>query len=278
MVEAGKFYKLKVIRKSDLGFMLSNGVDEILMHYRQAKKEYNINDEVSAFIYFDKEGRYCATTNPVKASTLKPGLCEVVNVTSQGVFLDINTSKDVLLSTDFLPKRTNLWPCVGDSLYVILKLKRNSLVAKGVDRHTLDRFKEGTLNVNESYDAYVFEVNDGGYLLCTESFNYVFVPKFLTREEYHLGSKVNVKITKVTERDIYGTLVSNKENLISSDRELILDYLKKHNGRMGLTAKSSSESIESLFGISRKAFKRAYGDLYKERIIDFDDNGTFLTK
>ncbi|EJX00349.1 hypothetical protein EVA_11546 [gut metagenome] len=47
---------------------------------------------------------------------------------------------------------------------------------------------------------------------------------------------------------------------------------------MPFTAKSSSEAIEYEFKISRKAFKRAYGKLYKDHLIDFDDKGTYLKK
>ena len=47
---------------------------------------------------------------------------------------------------------------------------------------------------------------------------------------------------------------------------------------MKLTAKSSSEEVEALLKLSRKAFKRAYGGLYKDHLIEFDENKTYLTK
>ena len=55
-----------------------------------------------------------------------------------------------------------------------------------------------------------------------------------------------------------------------------MKYMKKNHGVMYLTAKSSAEEIERIFHISRKAFKRAYGNLYKDRVIDFDDEKTYL--
>ena len=39
MINLGKYNKLKVVRKSDLGYMLTDGTDEILMHFRQATQE-----------------------------------------------------------------------------------------------------------------------------------------------------------------------------------------------------------------------------------------------
>ena len=66
--------------------------------------------------------------------------------------------------------------------------------------------------------------------------------------------------------------------MIDTDREIILNYLKLNNGIMYLTAKSSAEEVFDLLKMSRKAFKRAYGGLYKDRIIEFDDTKTKLIK
>ncbi len=89
---------------------------------------------------------------------------------------------------------------------------------------------------------------------------------------------MTVTITKLVDEEYYGMLNDQKENMIDSDKELILAYLNKHNGKMRLTAKSDAEEVEKELKISRKAFKRAYGGLYKDRVIDFDENGTFLVK
>ncbi len=85
-----------------------------------------------------------------------------------------------------------------------------------------------------------------------------------------------VTITKMLSKEAYGTLNEHKEILMDEDKATILEYLKAHKGVLPLTAKSSSEEVEKIFNMSRKAFKRAYGALYKEQRIDFDDTKTFL--
>ena len=57
MIEIGKLNTLTVVRKSDLGYMLSDGVDEILMHFKEANKELEINSTVTVYVYTDKENR-----------------------------------------------------------------------------------------------------------------------------------------------------------------------------------------------------------------------------
>ena len=91
-----------------------------------------------------------------------------------------------------------------------------------------------------------------------------------------MGQEVNVSITKEIDDEYYGTLNAHKEILMEGDREIILDYLKNHHGVMKLTAKSSAEEVEALLGMSRKAFKRAYGGLYKDSLITFDEEKTLL--
>ena len=54
--------------------------------------------------------------------------------------------------------------------------------------------------------------------------------------------------------------------------------MKKNHNMMPLTAQSSSEDVFKLLKMSRKAFKRAYGGLYKDHIIDFDDEKSFIIK
>ena len=60
MIEIGKLNTLTVKRKSDLGYMLTDGVDEILMHFKESKKELNDNESVTVYVYTDKENRKTA--------------------------------------------------------------------------------------------------------------------------------------------------------------------------------------------------------------------------
>jgi predicted RNA-binding protein (virulence factor B family) len=52
----------------------------------------------------------------------------------------------------------------------------------------------------------------------------------------------------------------------------ILKTLKKHGGRIAVTDKSEPQKIYTLFGISKKTFKKAIGTLYKKRLISIDAN------
>ena len=54
-------------------------------------------------------------------------------------------------------------------------------------------------------------------------------------------------------------------NTIDGDKEKILAHLTKKGGVLNITDKSSPESIKFHLQMSKKAFKRALGALYKEK-------------
>ena len=64
-----------------------------------------------------------------------------------------------------------------------------------------------------------------------------------------------------------------KEKKRILDSEKILNELKKY-GKINLDSNSTPECIEEKFSMSKKAFKRALGYLYKKRIIKFEDGLT----
>ncbi len=275
----GEINKLKVVRKSDLGFMLTDGKDDVLMHFRESIKEYNDNDEVEAFIFYDKAGRTCATTKTPVMTLSKPGFARVVNIiNTMGIFLENNCSKDVLISKDYLPYELDKWPKINDIILAKLKLKGESLVAKPMNRDELKEMKN-TIEYAEGelVNGFVSKISESGVGIISKDMTYIFVPKIMLRNDYHIGEEVSVKITKKNGNfEYYGSLNENKEVLVDKDKETIINYLKNHNGKMSITAKSSSEEIEARFKMSRKAFKRALGALYKEKVVSIDEDITTL--
>ena len=280
MIILGEYQNLKVERISDLGYMLSDGFDEVLLHFKQAKAERKVGDEVRVFIYSDKAKRKTATELDVLATISHEGFVKVVDVLpNSGVFVSINTPKDVLLSKDYLPYDDQKWPSVGDTLLIRLKEKHDTLMAKPLNRFDIKGIKNDIAYAEaEEVSGYISHFSDKGIGCVTKDFKYVFIPYTQLRGSYHLGMEVNITITKQLDNEYYGTLNQHKELLMVDDAKLILDYLEAHHGVMKLTAKSSSEEVEALLKMSRKAFKRAYGNLYKEHKITFDDEKTTLVK
>lgn len=61
-------------------------------------------------------------------------------------------------------------------------------------------------------------------------------------------------------------------NAIDLDKSKILEKLEQNRGSLPLTDKSSPDAIKFRLQMSKKAFKKAIGALYKEKKIVLDDD------
>lgn len=59
--------------------------------------------------------------------------------------------------------------------------------------------------------------------------------------------------------------------------DVLLEHLRTNGGRTVLGDKSPAEEIYAVFGVSKKVFKKAVGDLYKRRLIVIGSDGIRLT-
>ena len=103
-MKLGEIGKYKVLRETDLGYMLVDLEDalkedqeEVFLHRNETNfKKLYPGDVVSAFLYLDKQKRVAATLYEPLITTTKGALCKVVNKTTAGAFFDIGISKDIL--------------------------------------------------------------------------------------------------------------------------------------------------------------------------------------
>lgn len=67
-------------------------------------------------------------------------------------------------------------------------------------------------------------------------------------------------------------------NVIDLDTEKVVEGIYDHDGLLPLTDKSDPEEIKRMLFMSKKAFKRAVGSLYKEKVIIITSEGIELAK
>jgi hypothetical protein len=68
------------------------------------------------------------------------------------------------------------------------------------------------------------------------------------------------------------------KNIIDGISQRILNELKIREGKLDLTDKSSPEKIKDRLQMSKKNFKKAIGNLYKQKLIKIDDRSIYLIK
>ena len=216
--------------------------------------------------------RLCATMEDPIITTKKYGFVKCVSQKENvGCFMNIGIAKDILLSKDILPTNTKAWPRPNDTLPCILKVKKDSLVCKIISRDDIT-VKNASLKINDTISAYVISFTSTGLLAVDEAFNVIYVHKSMIRKKYRLGEEIILTIININKKGEYnGSTITQKETMRLSDSEMLLNYLKEMGGIIPLGNLSSPEDIAKIFTLSKSAFKRAVGALYKERLIEIED-------
>lgn len=281
-LEMGKYNILEVVRESDIAFILTDGNEEIFLHKRQTHGTLEAGQKVEVFLYYDNQKRITATMNSPYVDTETANFVTVADVNPHlGVFLNVGLIKDLLLSRDDLPIKKSEWPQVGDELFVRMKVSRNQLTAKIIPRHDVAKFLNPTTELieGEAYTAYCVFIAEEGVVFITKEGHYIYVYFKNMRKSYRLGEKAYVKISAVKLNHKYnGTLILQKELMLNQDALTIKHYLETHNGKVMLTDKSTPEEINEIFTMSKAAFKRALGSLYKEKVVLLNSDSTTLIK
>lgn len=270
----GENNKFIVKRETDISYTLTpddeNLTTYVFLHFNQSTKRLHEGEKITAFLYFDQKKRLCATMEEPMITTTNPGFVSVVDVKNWGVYLNIGIVKDILLSADYLPKNQLAWPKIGDLVPCILVPKTDQLVARIVTKQ--DIIEPKNLQAGEHVDATVIKITVDGLTVITNDFDYIFIHSSLIRKKYSIGEVINVKIININNNNEYnGSLIEQKELSRIDDAQIILGYLNKFGGVLKLGNLSTPEEIKKEINMSKSAFKRAVGALYKQKLITIED-------
>lgn len=275
--QVGRMVNLTVARKAAYGYFLTDGNEDVLLHFNETDKEYEDGETAEVFLYPDNHGRVSATTTSPAIVEGEYGWVEVVETKPEiGVFLNIGIQKDILLGKDDLPVHQSVWPQVGDLVYATIRVNRNfRLYAKLATDPVIEdiSIKATREDYNKNIHGHIYRTAKvGSWIYTAEGFK-GFIHESQRREEPRLGQKVEGRIIDVKEDGtINVSLIARKEFSMDEDATVIWDYLMLRDGAMPYSDKSTPEDIHDRFKLSKAAFKRAMGRLMKEGKI-YQDNG-----
>jgi len=267
----GEVNKLKVKRVADISYILEDGDEEIFLHKKETLKDHNEGDMINVFIYLDSKRRICASEQTPLITASKPTFLKVVGYKEgTGYFLYDGMPKDLLLAEDDCEFGPTEKPEVGDYLFCYLKVTSGTFRARLVPKAMYPEYFKpvGTLDLKEFYPCYVTSRNSSGITCHTFDGFEIFVSRGCDRDIHRIGELLTVEIIKKTDDTHYhGSLLKNKVVQMDEDSKKIYKYLRE-NKQNPITEELSPIEIYNLFQMSKSAFKRAIGHLYKERLIE----------
>ena len=277
MIELGKYQTLEVAKKTDFGFYLAeSGGDKshtILLPIKEAPEGTVVGDKIEVFLYKDSEDREIATTAKVPVTIGGLAVLKVKEVSKIGAFLDWGLMKDLLLPYKEQTAKVE----EGDNVLITLYLDKSHRLCATMKVYDL-------LDTNSDYkkDDFVTgiiyeEIDSFGMFVAVDNKYSAMIPKNELFPSLKIGDTIKARVISVREDGKLNLSLREKSYLqMDADSELILTKLKAANGFLPFNDASSPESIKSEFRLSKNAFKRAIGKLYKAGTITIADDGIRL--
>jgi uncharacterized protein len=269
---------MRVIKHTTFGVYLSKDGDEaeILLPIKYVPLDTAVDDFLTVFIYNDSEGRIIATTLEAKAEIGEFVMLTVVSTTEIGAFLDLGIAKDVFVP---IREQAGTMRLGGEYIvYLYIDEKSNRIVASSKWNKFLKQ-EELDLVEGEEVDLFITAYTDLGY-------NAIVNNKFIGLiyhndifEPIGIGERKRGFIKKIREENkIDLSLRKVGYDHILDSKTLILNLLKENDGVLALGDKSSPEQIEDITHLSKKAYKKTIGGMYKDGLITILDTEIRLIK
>ena len=275
MIELGNYNTLKVLRSTSIGLFLGDDEGtEVLLPNKYVPENCEVDMELQVFCYLDNSERPIATTLDPKITRNGFAYLEVVEVGEYGAFLDWGLEKHLLV-----PFREQTVRMQQGNKYVVhCFMDEKTFRLTGSSR--VDRFlsnKDAMYDENDEVDLLVSRKTPLGWEVIINNKHKGLVFENDVYKPIGIGDRLKGYIKLVRpDLKIDVSLQPIGAKMLEPTAQLIFEHLERHDGFLPLHDKSSPEEIKAKLHISKKAFKKGVGALYKQRKIEIREDGIHL--
>ena len=275
MITIGQSYSLEVIKTVNFGYYLdAKKLGEVLLPNKHAPDDLSIGDIVDVFLYLDSEDRPVATTQKPKAKVGEFAYLKVVAITGVGAFLDWGLDKDILVP--FAEQHRTMEVEHSYLVYLYIDERDGRIAASSKIDKFLDDERPHDFRPQQAVNLIIANTTELGFKAIINNSHWGVLYSNDVFQRLSFGQSKKGFIKKVREDGKIDLSLQGGQETRDKYSKIILQYLNKQNGFAAVHDKSDPQLISRLFGMSKKAFKKAIGGLYKQRIISIDKDGIRL--
>lgn len=276
MIEVGKTNTLTVTKMMDFGAYLDGeNLGEILLPRKHEPDNVDVGDELEVFVYLDSEDRPVATTQKPKVEVGQFAYLEVKDTNRVGAFLDWGLDKDLMVPYGEQHRPLEVGKKV--LVYVYLdKIDQRPTASSKVDKFLQDE-NQGTFKPNQAVSLIVANSTDLGYKAIINHSHYGLLFKQDVFRRLSFGQSIKGFIKRIRRDGRIDLTLEGGKVTRDKDAEVIKRFLEKEGGFAAVHDKSDPELIKKLFGMSKGAFKKTIGAMYKSGDITIEKTGIRLT-
>ncbi len=277
MIKLGEKQKLVVVKKVEFGIYLAESAESenrVLLPGKEAPKEIRVGDALEVFVYKDSKDRIISTTETPKLMMGQFAVLKVASVQKIGAFLDWGLPKDL-----FLPYKEQLTKLYeDDEVLVRLYIDKSSRLCASMKGIYEMLRTDSTYQAGDTVQGRVYEFsnNFGAFVAVDDKYS-ALVPAHEDHSYLRIGDQVEARVVEVKPDGKLTLTLREKAYLqMDKDAERVLEVLKEYAGVLPFNDKASPEIIMREMKMSKGAFKRAVGHLYKERKIEITERNIRL--
>lgn len=278
MIQIGKINTMTIVKFLSFGaYVDGEQFGEILVPRKYLLSEWKVGDKVDLFVYTDSEDRLVATTEQPMIQAGGFALLSVKQLTPFGAFLECGLSKDLLVPFKEQHHRLQLGEKVVAYAYVDPKSQRMVATTK-IESH-LKMVGEDIYKPKDRVKIILYQRTDLGYKVIVDQKykGLLYADEVFTDISY--GDKMEAYVDQIrNDGKIDIVLYKTGYNKVIDFSVQLLEYIKSNKGFIPYTDNTDPDKIYHTFGVSKKTFKKAVGDLYKKQIIVIEKEGIRLRK
>ena len=271
-MELGKVNRLTLVKLVDFGAYLAEGTkdqERVLLPAKQVPQGIGQGDSLDVFLYKDSSDRLIATMARPLAMVGQFAPMKVKELTKIGAFLDWGLEKDLLLPYRQMLGRVE----AGDQILARVYVDKSQRLAASMKEIYPMLRSDSPYQAGDEVRARVYEFSrDFGTFVAVDDIYSAMIPRHEDTRQLRIGDQISCRVTGVKRDGKLDVSIRGKSyETIGEDAEAILRLLESYAGVLPFTEKASSEVIRRETGLSKNAFKRAVGHLYKEGRVSIED-------
>lgn len=275
MLEIGKYNDVVVIDSSPVGITVAtkDKTESALLPASEVSLLRNIDlsvgSELKVFIYYSETSDLLASALDIPIQIGEFAVLLATGAIESGAFFDWKLSRDL-----FVPQGMQHRP-IDSGLHYVVRLIHDEERQKLIGTTKLHRYlnEDGTAQFSEGdpVDLIIYDNTDLGYKAIVNTTHQGLLFHSDMFRKLAIGQRTRGFIKQIREdgKINLSLQITSKKGILSLSDQ-ILEDLEAHGGISSLTDKSPSEEIYARFDVSKNAYKKALGTLYKAKKIKIE--------
>jgi len=277
MIQLGEYNELTAKRQTDNGWYLVDEEDnEVLLPNKYFTDEFGEGSTINAFIYMDSEDRIVASTDVPLIRLNEFATLEVKDVNKMGAFMDWGMEKDLMVP--FSEQKFELR--LGEKYVVRLVHDEKTDRLFGTTKFNKYLVTDHlVVEEGDEVEAIIIDESDLGYKAIIEDAHLALIYKNETFLTIEVGDKLTAWVKKIrADQKIDLSVHKTGYDNVEPSAQEILKKMEENEGYLALHDKSHPMEIAEFLQMSKKTFKKAIGNLYRNKLILLEEKGIRLNK